>query len=346
MAIMQLGEIAKRLGCELRGAPETEIERVWPIETARAGDLSFIANVRYARYLETTRASALILDPEMGEVAIPTLRTPEPYLAFARALRLFHQPPPRRAGTHPTAVIAADARIGPGASIGPHVVIEAAVTIGAAATIGAGSVIGYGAVIGDRFTAYPRVVIREAVTIGDDVVLHAGVVIGSDGFGYVPSAAGELEKILQSGTVVIGDDVEIGANATVDRATVGETRIGKGVKIDNLVQVGHGCEIGEHTVVAAQSGLAGSSHIGSWVQLGGQVGTAGHQTIGDLARVAAKSGVVGDVAPGAVVAGIPAIPIEKWRRGSAGFLRLAEILRRLRRLEKALLPGDSGDAAP
>ncbi len=333
-SVMRLGEIAKALNCELRGAPDTDIARVWPIETATAGDLSFIGNARYARFLRTTRASALILAPEMDDIDLPTLRTSEPHLAFARALRLFYQPPPRPEGVHETAVIAPSAKIGPGAAIGPHVVVEDDVEIGSEATLRAGTVIGHATVIGDRFTSFPSVIIREGVRIGNDVVIHAGAVIGSDGFGYIPTAAGKLEKVVQTGTVVIEDEVEIGANATIDRATVGETRIGRGVKIDNMVQVAHGCEIGEHSVLAAQCGLSGSSRLGSWVQLGGQVGTAGHQVIGDLARVAAKSGVSGDVSPGAVVGGIPAVPIEKWRRGSAGFLRLGDILRRLRRLEK------------
>lgn len=339
---MRLQDIATALDCELQGDPAIEISRVWPIETAAHGDLSFVANPRYARFASTTGASALIVALDMRELPIPTLRCREPYLAFARALQLFHSPPPRTPGVHPTAVIADSARIGTGAAIGPHVVIGDLVKIGNEATIGAGVTIGYGTTIGDRFTAHAGVRVREWVVIGNAVVLHSGAVIGSDGFGYVPSPAGGLEKLIQAGTVVICDDVEIGANATVDRATVGETRIGRGAKIDNLVQIGHGCEIGEHTVVAAQTGLAGSTQVGSWVQLGGQVGTSGHLRIGDGCRVAGRSGVTGDVEAGAVVAGFPAVAAAQWRRSAALVPRLGELFRRLRRLERA----GGGDTEP
>lgn len=333
---MRLEEIAKAIGCELRGDPATEIERLWPIDTAGRGDLAFVANPRYGRFLPTTLASAVILATGADDIAIPTLRSEDPYLAFAAALQLFHQPPPRVAGIHPTAVVAASARIGDGASIGPHVVIEDDVEIGSAATLGPGVTIGYASKIGDRFTAYARVTVRERVCIGSGVILHAGAVIGSDGFGYVPVAAGRLEKLLQIGTVVVGDDVEVGANATIDRATIGETRIGNGVKIDNLVQVGHGCEIGDHSVLASQTGLAGSTRIGSWVQMGGQSGTAGHMKIGDGSRIAGRGGVTGNIPPGAIVAGFPAIPIANWRRTIAVWPRLGELFRRVRRLERAV----------
>jgi UDP-3-O-[3-hydroxymyristoyl] glucosamine N-acyltransferase len=339
---MRLDDIATALGCELRGDPGTEIARVWPIETASRGDLSFVANPRYARFIATTNASALIVAANMKDIAIPTLRSAEPYLVFARSLHLFHAPPPRPDGVHPTAVIAATAEIGAGASIGPHAVIEERATIGRDATLGPGVTIGHGATIGDRFTAYAGATVREWVSIGSGVILHAGAVIGSDGFGYVPTAGGKLEKLLQAGTVVIGDDVEIGANATVDRATVGETRIGRGAKIDNLVQVGHGCEIGEHTVVAAQTGLAGSTRVGSWVQMGGQSGTAGHLRIGDGCRIAGRSGVTGDVDAGSVVAGFPAVAAQQWRRSAALLPRLGELFRRLRRIER-VIGGGAGD---
>ena len=340
---MRLQEIARRLECELRGDPDIEITRVWPIETAVAGDLSFVANPRYVRYLDTTSAAAVIVSTEQREVERPTLRTAEPYLAFARALRLFYTPPPRHEGVHPTAVIAASARIGEGASIGPHVVIEDDVVIGKGATLGPRVTVNYGAEIGDHFVAYAGVTVREWVRIGDNVRLHAGAIIGSDGFGYVPVAAGRLEKLVQAGIVILGDDVEVGANATIDRATVGETRIGNGAKIDNLVQIGHGCEVGDHSVLAAQAGLSGSTRVGSWVQIGGQAGSAGHLTIGDASQVGGKCGVTGDLDPGSVVSGFPAQPIAVWRRSATLLPRLPELFRRLRRLEKAANSADEAD---
>lgn len=331
---MRLDEIARALGCELRGDPATAIVRLWPIDSAGPGDLAFVANPRYLRFLESTGASAVILADSAPEIALPTLRSAAPYRTFAAALRLFYDPPPRHSGVHPTAVVAATATIGADASIGPHVVVEDAVVIGSGATLGPGVTIGYGCVIGDGFKAHARATVREWVRIGNRVTLHAGAVVGSDGFGYVPGD-GRLEKLIQAGTVVVGDDVEIGANATIDRATIGETRIGNGVKIDNLVQVGHGCTIGDHTVIAAQTGLGGSTRIGSWVRMGGQSASAGHLRVGDGGQVAARGAAAGDIAPGAVVAGVPAIPIEQWRRGVAVFSQLGDLLRRVRRLERA-----------
>lgn len=336
---MRLDDIAKAVGCELRGDPAIEISRLWPIDTAGPGDLSFVANPRYARFLRTTRASAVIVASDTAEVAMATLRSPAPYAAFAAALDLFYSPPPRRRGIHPSAVIAASARIGDDAAIGPQVVIEDDVQIGAGATLGPGVTIGHGSVIGDGFVAHARVTVREWVRIGDRVILHAGAVIGADGFGYVPVAGG-LRKLPQAGTVVIGDDVEIGANTAIDRATIGETRIGNGVKIDNLVQIGHGCDIGDNSVLAAQTGLAGSTRLGQWVQMGGQSASGGHLAIGDGSRIAGRGAVAADVEAGATVAGLPAIPVEQWRRSVAVFPRLWDILRRLRRLEKAVQGGD------
>src|SRR6266566_5248952 len=309
---MKLSEIARALGGELRGDGGVEIVEVAPIEDASPGMLTFLADRRLAARLATTRAAAVLLPPDAPEVAVPSVRVAHPYLAFVAAVELLHPPPPRRAPcVDPSAVIAASARLGPGAVVGPHVVI------------------------GDGFTAHAGVVVREGTRIGDRVVLHAGAVIGSDGFGYLPLPEG-IHKIPQIGTVVLEDDVSVGANATVDRAALGATVVGRGTKIDNLVMVAHGCRIGPECLLAAQVGLSGSSTLGARVLLGGQVGLAGHQTVGDRAQVAAKSGVHGDVPAGAVYGGYPATEVRVWRRASAALLRLPEALRRLRRVERAL----------
>ncbi len=333
---MQLAELAKYLECELCGSGKTEILRVAPIESAGPGDLTFVANPRYARYLASTKASAVIVPPDAPEPPIPFLRTPEPYLAFARAIECFYQAPVPEPGIHPTAVIAASACIGEGASIGAYSVVSKGVRIGTEAVIGAHVVIYPEVTIGDRFVAHAHVTVRERVRIGSNVVLHSGSVIGSDGFGYVPTRDGSIHKLVQAGDVVIEDDVEIGANTTIDRAAVGSTVIRRGAKIDNLVMIAHGCDVGEHSMLAAQVGLSGSTHLGRWVRMGGQSGAAGHLTIGEGAQVAAQSGVPNSLAPGAIVGGTPAVDGVLWRRISAALVRLPELLRRVRRIERQL----------
>lgn len=333
---MQLAELAKHLDCELRGRGSTEIMRVAPIETAGPGDLTFVANPRYARYLGATKASAVILPTDAPDVAIPSLRTPEPYLAFAKAIECFYVAPRPEPGVHPTAVIAATATIGPGASVGAYAVVGEGVRIGVEARIGPHVVIYPEVVIGDRFVAYAQVTVRERVRIGSDVILHSGAVVGSDGFGYVPTQTGTVYRLAQAGDVVLEDEVEIGANTTIDRAAVGSTVIRRGAKIDNLVMVAHGCEIGEQAMLAAQVGLSGSTRVGRWVRMGGQAGAAGHLTIGDGAQIAAQSGVANSLAPGAIVGGCPAVAVPVWRRVSAALVRLPDLLRRVRRIEKRL----------
>jgi UDP-3-O-[3-hydroxymyristoyl] glucosamine N-acyltransferase len=335
---MQLGELAALLGCELRGDGELEITRAAPIESAGPGDVTFVANPRYMRFLAGLTASAVILPTEAPEVELASLRTADPYLAFAKAVEHFYRPLPLPSGIHPTAQIAASAQIGPNAAIGAYAVIGADVRIGADARIGPHVVIYPEVVIGDRLVAHAHVTVRERVRIGSDVVLHSGAVIGSDGFGYMP-ADGGIRRLLQAGDVVIGDEVEIGANTTVDRAMVGSTVLRRGVKLDNLVMVAHGCEIGEYSMLAAQAGLSGSTRIGQWVRIGGQVGSAGHLTIGNGAQIAAQSGLSNSVPAGAIVSGSPAMDVALWRRVVAATLRLPELLKRVRRLEQRLRPG-------
>jgi UDP-3-O-[3-hydroxymyristoyl] glucosamine N-acyltransferase len=333
---MKLGELAQAIGCTLEGDPTIEIVRPAPIEEAGPGEVTFVANPRYQAKLRDLRASAVVLGPGLEAPGAAVLRSAHPYAAFVRVLQVFHRPYLPAVGIHPTAQIATGARIGPRAAIGAYVVIAEQVTIGADARIDPHVVIYPGARIGDRFVAHAGVVVREGVTIGDDVRLQAGAVIGGEGFGYLPDAEGNVQAIPQTGGVVLEDGVEVGANTTVDRAAVGQTRIRRGTKIDNLVQVGHGCDVGPAALLAAQVGLSGSTRVGAGAQLGGQVGVAGHLTIGAGARVAAQSGVPNDVAPGAVVGGYPAVEIRTWRRAVAAWAQLPELVRRLRKIERRL----------
>ncbi len=344
---MRLAEIARALGCELRGDGDVEITDVAPLESATPGTLTFLDDRRLAHLLATTHAAAVILSPEATDPEIPTLRAPHPYLAFVGAVELLH--PPKRSetpGVHPTAVVAATAVIGPRASLGPWVTVGERTTIGADAVLHAGVAVYEDVTIGDAFTAHAHAVVREGVRIGSRVTLHAGSVVGSDGFGYLPLPDGN-RKIPQVGTVVIEDDVEIGACATVDRAALGATVVGRGTKIDNLVMVGHGCRLGAHCLLAGQVGLAGGTTLGTHVMLGGQVGSAGHLTIGDGTQVAAQTGVHNDLPAGGVFSGYPAMEARRWRRMIMSMPRLPEVFRRLRRIERALgLGRDEGEDEP
>jgi UDP-3-O-[3-hydroxymyristoyl] glucosamine N-acyltransferase len=339
---MKLGEIAAALGLELRGDGEVQIHGAAALDDAEPGTLSFVADRRHASKLAATRASALILAPDAPAVAVPSLHAPHPYVAFVAAVELLH--PPRRppAGIHPTAVIAPTAVIGPGAFVGPHVVVGERVRIGRDAVLHANVALYDDVVAGDGFTAHAGAVVREGSRMGDRVTLHAGAVVGSDGFGYLPLPDGN-RKIPQVGSVVLEDDVEVGANSTVDRAALGATVVGRGTKIDNLVLIGHNCRLGPHCLLAGQVGLAGGTVLGARVLLGGQVGSGGHLAIGDGAQVAAQSGIHSDIPAGGRWGGYPAVEASLWRRASVGFSRLPEILRRLRRLERATGVGDRDD---
>jgi len=330
---MRLEELARRLECELRGDGGVEIEGVRSLEEAGPRDLTFLTNARYAPRLADTRAAAVLLAHDAPEVAVPTLRARDPYLCLARALALFHVPRRPPAGIHPTAVVAASARIAEPVSIGAYAVVGEDVEIGPGATLYPHVTLYPGVRIGADFTAHAGVVVREDVRIGDRVLLHPGVVLGADGFGFAPGPAGAV-KVPQTGTVIVEDDVEIGANTTVDRATLGATVIRAQAKLDNLVMVAHNCEIGAGSFLAAQVGIAGSTRIGRGVRMGGQAGVAGHVTIGDGAQVIAQSGIPSSVAAGKVVGGYPAMEAALWRRTSAAILRLPELLRRVRRLER------------
>ena len=328
---MKLAQIASALGARLEnGSPETEITGVAGIEEAGPGQLTFVANPKYAAAARSTRASAVIVAEDFPALATATLRSKNPYLAFARAVELFYQPPRYEASVHPTAVIHPSAKVGEKTHIGPYVVIGQDVVIGDHAVLLAHVVIYRGARIGDNFFAHAHAVVREHCRVGNNVILQNGVVIGGDGFGFAKDDAGHWYKIVQSGPAILEDDVEVQANACVDRASVGETHVARGVKIDNLVQVGHGSRVDEDTLLCAQVGLAGSTEVGKNVILAGQVGVAGHCKIGDGAIATAQSGIPSDVAPGAVVSGYPAIDNKLWLRCSAVFNKLPEIAKAVR----------------
>ena len=332
---MKLEIIAEKLGCALKGDPNTEITGVSGIEEAGPSQLTFVSNRKYAASARTARAGAILVTEDFPELSTPTLRTSNPYLAFARSIELFYAPPQSSAHIDSTARIAASAQIGPNASIGPYVVIEENVAIGDNAIIGSFTFIGTGTRIGTGFRSHTHVSVREYCVIGSNVILHDGARIGSDGYGYAKQDDGSYYKIVQSGIVVIEDDVEVGANATIDRATVGETRIRRGAKIDNLVQVGHASIVGENTLLCAQVGLGGSSKIGRDVVLTGQVGVAGHLEIGDGVIATAQTGIPNSVEAGTMISGYPGIENRLWLKCSAVFKRLPELLKRIEALEKS-----------
>ena len=333
---MKLKTIAERLGCELAGDGEIEITGVAGIEQAGPTELTFLSNPKYAGKVKRSRAAAILVDRPLEGVEIAFLISANPYLDFARALELFYQPPRPAPGIHPTAAISPSARIGENASIGAYCVIGDDVRIGRNAVLHPHVVIYQGARIGDDFCAHSHAVVREFCRIGDRVILQNGVVIGGDGFGFAKRKDGSHYKIVQSGVTVIEDDVEIQALSAVDRATVGETRVRRGAKLDNLVQVGHASVVGEDNIICAQVGLAGSSILEKDVLLAGQVGIAGHLTIGEGVIVTAQSGVPNNVEKGKMISGYPAIESSQWRRAVAVFPRLPELLKRLRQLERRL----------
>ncbi len=332
---MKLRDLAAHLGATLEGDGDAEITGLAGIEDAAAGQLTFVANPRYAGLARSTAASAVLVAPEFPQIAAPTLRLKNPYLAWAQAIALFHPAPIYAPGVHATAVIDPTATFGAGAHIGAYVVVGAGVRLGAAAVLLPHVVLYPGVQAGRDLLAHAHAVVRENCTLGDRVILGNGVIVGGDGFGFAKREDGSWHKIPQAGPVRIGDDVEIQANACIDRASVGATVIANGAKIDNLVQVGHGSHVGENTLLCAQVGLAGSTDVGRDVVLAGQVGVAGHCRIGDGAIATAQSGIPNDVAPGKVVSGYPAFDNRQWLRASALFQRLPELARRLPRSDTA-----------
>ena len=336
---MRLSDIAAHLGCALEGDGRIEIERVAAIDRAGPGDLTFLANAKYRSQLAATHASAVILaESERVEGAVPfaLLRTREPYVAFANALRLFVAPARPAAGIDSLTAIDASATIGADPAIGPFVAIGPSATVGARAVIFPNVTIGASVTIGDDCVIHAGVSIRDRAVVGNRVTILDGAVIGSDGFGFARTADGTHLKIPQHAGVVIEDDVEIGANTTIDRPAVGETRIEAGTKIDNLVQIAHGVRIGRRSLLASQVGIAGSTVVEEEVTLAGQVGVNGHIRIGKGAIASGKTGVTRDVAPGAFISGYPGIPNAEWRKTQVLVRHLPDLKKRIEDLEQRI----------
>jgi len=337
---MKLQELAQKLECRLEGDPEIEVRGVAGIDHATGGQVTFLANRRYFSLLKSTRASAVLveegvrLERAVGLAPLAALRTANPYLAFAQAIEFFYAAPVYKPGVHVTAVIAGSAKIGAGAHIGPYCFVDEDVEIGPGGVLHSFVTIYRGAKIGANFFAHAHAVVREGCIVGDRVILQNGAIIGGDGLGYAKRADGSWHKMVQSGPAVLEDDVEVQANACIDRATVGETRIGHGTKIDDLVLVGHASCVGANVMLCGQVGLAGSTRIGDGCILAGQVGTAGHLTVGDGTVITAQSGVPNDVPAQALYSGYPAVENREWLKMMAALHRLPELQRRVAELEK------------
>jgi len=320
----------------LVGDGDVEISGVLGMEHAGPGHLTFLANPKYAPKVKHTKAAAILVSEPIAGVETAFLVSANPYHDFARALALFYQPPRPPAGVHPMASIAKSATIGENCSIGPFVAVGENAKIGRNAVMHPHVVIYEGAQIGDDFLAHSHAAVREFCRIGNRVILQNGVVVGGDGFGFAKRADGTHFKIVQSGVTVIEDDVEVQSLTSVDRATVGETRVKRGAKIDSLVQIGHACTVGEDNIICAQTGLAGSTVLERNVLLAGQVGASGHLTVHEGAIVYAQSGIGGDVAPNARISGSPAFGASEWLRAVTTFPKLPELLKSVRELKKRL----------
>ena len=334
MASLTLGRLAEQLGCRVQGDSSVEIRGVSTIEKAVPGEISFLANMKYAPKVSASQASAIIAAEALPQFAGATVISRNPYHDFARALGLFYQAPQPAPGIHALAFVAPTAAIGANASIGPFAVVGDHVTIGENVVLHPHAVIYAGCTIGDDFTAHSHATVREFCRVGNRVTVHNGVVIGGDGFGFAKTNEGRQAKIPQSGITVIEDDVEIQTLTSIDRATLGETRVKRGAKIDSLCQIGHACVVGEDNIICGQTGLAGSTILEENVIMAGQTGSSGHLTIHKNAIVWAQSGVGHDVPEGKIVAGSPAFDHRDWLRSSATIPKLGEMLRTIRALER------------
>ena len=339
---MKLSELTQKLSCRLEGPADLEISGVAGIEHAATGQVTFLANRKYFALLRTTRASAVLLEENVAierdpsQPPLAALRSANPYLAFAQALELFYQAPRYAPGIHPTAIIGRTAKVGESAHIGPYCFVDEGAEIGRNAFLHSFVTVYRGAKIGDDFVAHAHSVVREYCRIGDRVILQNGAVIGGDGFGFAKRQDGTWYKMVQSGPAVLEDDVEVQSNACVDRATVGETRIRRGAKLDDLVLVGHASQVGADSLLCGQVGLAGSTKIGNACILAGQVGTAGHLTVGDGTVITAQSGVPNEVPAHGFYSGYPAVENRQWLKMMAALQQLPELQKRVRELESQL----------
>jgi len=343
---MRLSELVARMGGVLEGDGAIEITGVAGIKEAREGDITFLGHARYEEFLADTRASAVIVpDDHPVDLPLAVVRIDSPYLAFQKAMTiLFGDPYRPEAGVHATAVVSDRATVGENVAIGPHAVVEADAVIGDDVIIGAGAYVGHETTIGDGTRLYPNVVVRERCSVGRHNILHAGCVIGDDGFGLTKDGD-RNKKITHIGRVVLEDDVEVGSNTCIDRATVGETVVAQGTRIDNLVQIAHNVRIGKNAILCAQVGVAGSSKVGDRAILAGQVGVSGHLSIGEGAQIGAQAGVIGDVPAGKQYSGYPARPHRQQMRHIAASQRLPDVLKRVAELEARLARLEGTDTA-
>jgi UDP-3-O-[3-hydroxymyristoyl] glucosamine N-acyltransferase len=332
---MHVQELARRLGAAADPSLDLEIDDVGPLDEAGPRHVTFLSNPNYAKKVKDSKAGAILIAPDYADpLPMPALKVANPYLAFARAIELFHPEPAPAKTVHPTAIVGKGCRLGKDVTVGAYAVLGDHVVVGDRTVIHPHAIVYRGAVIGEDCVLHSLSVVREDVRLGHRVILQNGAIVGADGFGFAPRGDGTWHKMRQAGTAALADDVEVQANACVDRATVGATTVGKGTKIDNLVQVGHGCRVGENTLLCGQSGLAGSTHVGDRTVLAGQAGSAGHLKIGNDVQVAAQAGVLGDVPDKATYAGTPAIEFRQFKEVVFYWGKMSEFSKRLKALER------------